>query len=131
MRNILRFIGLVSTLVLVPSVAFAAPRTFNELANLIVTILDTGTGLLILGGIVVYFWGISTNILKMKDEGSQAFKAYFVWGLIAIFVMLSIWGIIEILQNTIFGGDYYDPSGGSPAQSGGGGPSTQFPVFGE
>lgn len=111
-----------------PSVAFAAPRTFSEAVNLLVTIIDTGTGLLILAGIVVYFWGISTNILKMKDEGSQAFKAYFIWGIIAIFVMVSIWGIIELLQNTIFGGDYYSPNVGSP---GGGSPSGSFPVFQE
>lgn len=95
-----------SALVLaVPHVASAAPRTFKELADLIVSIIDTGTGLLILAGIVVYFWGISTNLLKMRDESGQAFKAYFVWGIIAIFVMVSIWGIIELLQNTLFGGD--------------------------
>lgn len=122
--------ALTAATLFLPAAVFAAPRTFNELANLIVTILDTGTGLLILAGIVVYFWGISTNILKMKDEGSQAFKAYFVWGIITLFVMFSIWGIIELLQNTIFGGDYYDPSSGSSGQSFNNG-STQFPVFGE
>lgn len=127
----MRFIRqvLVASTLLLPTSVFAAPRTFSELANLIVTILDTGTGLLILAGIVVYFWGISTNILKMKDEGSQAFKAYFIWGIIAIFVMVSIWGIIELLQNTLFGGDYYDPSGGTPA--GFGNPSGGFPQFNE
>lgn len=116
-------------IVLMPGVALAAPRTFSEAVNLLVTILDTGTGLLVLAGIVVYFWGISTNILKMKDEGSQAFKAYFIWGIVAIFVMVSIWGIIELLQNTLFGGDYYAPSGGGSVFDGGS--STQFPVFNE
>lgn len=121
--------ALAASLLLVPAVASAAPRTFSEAVNLLVTIIDTGTGLLILAGIVVYFWGISTNILKMKDEGSQAFKAYFIWGIIAIFVMVSIWGIIELLQNTIFGGDYYSPNVGSP---GGGAPSGGgFPIFQE
>ena len=111
----------------VPGVSFAAPRTFSEAVNLLVTILDTGTGLLVLAGIVVYFWGISTNILKMKDEGSQAFKAYFIWGIIAIFVMVSIWGIIQLVQNTIFGGDYYAPNGQSSGFDGGG--TANFPVF--
>lgn len=116
-------------ILMVPGIAMAAPRTFSEAIDLLVTILDTGTGLLVLAGIVVYFWGISTNILKMKDEGSQAFKAYFIWGIIAIFVMVSVWGIIELLQNTLFGGDYYSPSGTSSGFDGG--PSTQFPVFNE
>lgn len=121
--------GLAAAVLFVPSIAAAAPRTFSEAVALLVTIIDTGTGLLILAGIVVYFWGISTNLLKMKDEGGQAFKAYFVWGIIAIFVMVSIWGIIELLQNTIFGGDYYAPNGEAPRF--GGGSSTQFPVFNE
>ena len=117
---------------LAPSISFAAPRTFSELADLIVSILNTGTGLLVLAGIVVYFWGISTNLLKMKDEGGKAFKAYFIWGIIAIFVMVSIWGILEILQNTLFGGDSVAPNGQIGSQSGNqvfGDP--EFPVFGE
>lgn len=122
-------ISLALLILLMPGVALAAPRTFSEAVNLLVTILDTGTGLLVLAGIVVYFWGISTNILKMKDEGSQAFKAYFIWGIVAIFVMVSIWGIIELLQNTLFGGDYYAPGGGGSVFDGGS--STQFPVFNE
>ncbi len=117
----------IATLAMVPSVAYAAPRTFAEAIDLLVDILDAGTGLLILAGIVVYFWGISTNILKMKDEGGQAFKAYFVWGIVAIFVMVSIWGIIQLLQNTIFGGDYYSPNAG-PADTFTGPPGS-FPVF--
>jgi len=115
-----------------PGLVYAAPRTFQELANLIVSILDMGTGLLILAGIVIYFWGISTNILKMKDEGGQAFKAYVIWGLIALFIMVSIWGIIEILQNTLFGGDYYDPnSGTSSGFQGTGNGNSGFPQFSE
>ncbi|MEK7093148.1 MAG: hypothetical protein AAB927_01555, partial [Patescibacteria group bacterium] len=87
-------------LLLLPTVALAsAPRTFEELANLIVEILDGGVGLLVLTGIVIYFYGVSTNILKMSDEGGQKARAYFIWGIIVIFVMVSIWGILDLLQN--------------------------------
>jgi hypothetical protein len=105
MKKLLLFLAVLLT----PAIAFAAPRNFLELAEIIVDIIDTSTGLLILAGIVVYFWGISTNILKMKDEGGAVFKNYILWGLIAIFVMVSIWGIIKLVQSTIFGGSYYDP----------------------
>lgn len=109
-----------------PQITLAAPRNFSEAVNVVVSLFNTGTALLILGGVVVYFWGISTNILKMRDEGSQAFKAYFVWGIIALFVMVSIWGIVELLQNTVFGGNYYSPNNGTPAS---GSPSANFPAF--
>jgi hypothetical protein len=127
MRKILTFTF--SALTLAPLPALAAPRTFTEAIDLAVDIIDTGTGLLILAGIVVYFWGISTNILKMKDEGGAVFKNYVIWGIIALFVMVSIWGIIQLLQNTIFGGDYYSPSIGPAGTYTG--PSGGFPVFEE
>ncbi len=105
-----------------PSLASArAPRTFAELANLIVTILDSAAGLLVLAGIVIYFYGLSTNILKMKDEGGEKMRSYFVWGIIVIFIMVSIWGILSLLQNTLFGGDRFSPNTG-----GGGGAPLQF-----
>lgn len=122
-----RYTLALAALILAPNLALAAPRTFSELVNLLVTIIDTGTGLLILGAIVVYFWGISTNLLKMKDEGSKLFKNYFIWGIIVIFVMVSIWGIIRLIQGTIFGGDQYAPNGQTwrPPQ----GSEAQFPVW--
>jgi len=95
-----------------PSLALAAPKTFSELAGTIVSILNSATGLLILAGIVIYFFGISRNVLKMKDEGGAKMRAYFGWGIAIIFVMVSIWGIIELIQNTLFGTDRFSPSTG-------------------
>src|SRR3989338_4140991 len=111
--------ALLLALLLLPTVALAsAPRTFEELANLIVAILDSGGGLLVLAGIVIYFYGVSTNILKMSDEGGKTARAYFVWGILVIFIMVSIWGILDLLQNTLFGNNPYNPTTGeseSPA----------------
>src|SRR3989344_8442088 len=93
-----------------PLVASAeAARTFQELAVDVVEILDNATAVLIVAGIVVYFWGISTNILSFSEDGFEKVKAYFFWGIIVLFVMVSIWGILELLQNTLFGGSINDP----------------------
>jgi hypothetical protein len=91
---------------LVPTLAFAqAPRTFSELANTIVEILDVATFTLIILGLVIYFWGIAVNIPHFGDEeGAEKRKGFFVWGIVILFVMVSIWGIIQLLQNTLFGG---------------------------
>ena len=100
-------------LILVPAVAFAqAPQTFQELAADIVDILDASTAVLIIAGIVVYFYGISTNILSFSEDGMEKVKAYFFWGIIVLFVMVSIWGILRLLQNTLFGGSPNNPSTG-------------------
>lgn len=96
-----------------PAVAFAAaPRTFLDLSNLIVLILDNTTAVLIVAGIVVYFYGISTNILNFSEDGGEKVRAYFFWGIIVLFVMVSIWGILRMLQSTLFGGSANGPTTG-------------------
>lgn len=85
-----------------PTVAFAAPKTFQELAYFIVTLLDTASGILIVAGLVVYFFGISTNLFKAGQESSQQLKTQLLWGLLVLFIMVSIWGILQILQETLF-----------------------------
>ena len=93
---------------LLPAVALAqAPRTFGELANVLVVILNNATAVLVVLGLVVYFYGVSTNILNFGEDGREKVKAYFFWGIIVLFVMVSIWGIVQILQETLLGGDTY------------------------
>lgn len=94
---------LIGGTLLLPALAFAdTPKNFAEFASEIVSIIDTGTGVLIVLGFVVYFWGISTNILEFEDDPEKR-KAYFIWGILVLFVMVSIWGIIGLLGNTLFG----------------------------
>ena len=98
---------------LLPAVAFAeAARTFQELAADVVEILDATTAVLIVAGIVVYFYGISTNILNFSDDAAEKVRTYFFWGIIVLFVMVSIWGILRLLQNTLFGGSFNNPAAG-------------------
>lgn len=103
-------------ILLAPSAALAAPDTFYELAHEIVEILDTATFTLIIFAIVVYFWGMASNIPHFGDEkGAEKRKSFFFWGLVVIFVMASIWGIIQLLQNTLFGNMPFSPNSGDPA----------------
>lgn len=96
---------------LIPGIALAAaPRTFQELANVVVVILNNATIVLVVAGIVVYFYGISTNILKMGEDNKEKVRTYFLWGIIVLFLMVSIWGVLRLLQDTLFGGDQALPS---------------------
>ena len=96
----------------------ASPRTFQELSGIIVTLLDNMTAVLVVAGVVVYFFGVSTNILNFSDKSGEKLKAYFFWGIIVLFVMVSIWGILRLLQSTLFGGTQFGtPSDGGQATS--------------
>lgn len=84
-----------------PGVVFAAPRTLSDLANLVASLIDTAVFVLISFAIVLYFYGMDINITNFKDDKEKR-KQFFVYGLLAIFVMVSIWGIVALVKNTIF-----------------------------
>lgn len=111
------------TILFSPALALAqsAPRTFADLANLFVVILNNATTVLIVAGIAVYFYGISTNILKFGEGEREKLKNYFVWGIIVLFVMVSIWGILGLLQTTLFGNTSFNATNGASQQ-----PADQF-----
>jgi len=97
--------------------AQTAPHNFQELAGFIVTLLNNATTVLIVAGLAIYFYGISTNILKFGDGDKEKFRNYFLWGIIVLFLMVSIWGILRLLQDSLFGGSGTDPSSGAPTQT--------------
>lgn len=111
-----RRVALPLALLLAPLAALAAPNTFQELAYDVVEILDTATFTLVVFALVVYFWGMATNIPHFGDEkGAEKRKSFLFWGIVVLFVMVSIWGIIKLLQNTLFGGSPFSPNSGEPA----------------
>ena len=49
--------------------------------------------------IVVFFWGLIQYILKSGEERASGLTTIF-YSIIAIFIMVSIWGVIHLLQAT-------------------------------
>lgn len=89
-------------LLAMPAVSEAAPRTWSELVNTLVSIMNSGIATLVTLALVAYFWGIATNILKFEGDPEKK-KAYFFWGIVILFVMVSIWGILGLVKNSLFG----------------------------
>ena len=99
-------------ILLAPSLVAAAPQTFQQLAAEAINILNAGIGVVLVLGIVVYFYGVSTSINKMSMSDTDKLKAHFFWGVIALFVMFSVWGILALIGNTLFSGSYGVGRGG-------------------
>lgn len=112
--RILRIGAIVVTLLALPAVALAqAVTSFQSLANSLATIFNDGALLLIAAALVVYFYSIASNIFKIGrgETTGPAFRRSMMWGLGVIFLMVSIWGLIQFLQYSLFGGP--SPSAGS------------------
>jgi hypothetical protein len=54
-------------------------------------------------------WGVVQYILNNEEEAKrEKGKQFMLWGIIALFVMFSVWGLIKVLGNT-FGIQYVIP----------------------
>lgn len=95
---------LLLSLLAMPAIVVAAPRTFKELTDQWVGLLNAGIGIILTLGIVIYFYGVVTSIRKSKEGFTKEGRDQLLWGLLALFVMFSVWGILALLRNTLFGG---------------------------
>lgn len=91
-------VTLAIALVLIPVVANA--QTLLQTLGLINTFLNALIGIFITLAIVIFFWGLIKYLYSMGTEDAHKAISLMVWGVAMIFVMVSIWGIIRLLQAT-------------------------------
>ncbi len=52
-------------------------------------------------GFLLFLWGLVQFLWNLDEGGAQdEGKSHMFWGVIGMFIMVSIWGIISILSNT-------------------------------
>jgi len=95
------------TFLLIPAVAFAAPQNFRDLVILIVSFINTAIGVVIAFAVLGFFWGVFQYIYNEHASKIEEGRKMMVWGIIALFVMVSLWGILEVLTITFL----YDGAG--------------------
>lgn len=95
----------VTVLASIPVIALAVDigtLTFKGLVAYIITDIIRPITVLILALAVVYFlWNIA-EIIRAGKQGEELanLKTKAFWGVVAIFVMISLWGLVQILVNT-------------------------------
>ena len=56
---------------------------------------------LLLLATLYFFWGLTKFILKAGNEEAQGeAKQIMIWGVVALFVLISFWGLVGFLSNT-------------------------------
>lgn len=95
--------ALISLLFALPAVAFAQELDpIKDLIEAIGSIVATLIPILIGIALIAFFWGLVLYILKAGDEkAKEKGKRIMIAGLISLFVMVSVYGIIELAQNAL------------------------------
>lgn len=104
--------------VLLPAIAFAAQ--INNITDIGTFIINTINGIIVpvlfaIAFIVFLFGAFEAFILGATDGGAKKKgKDLMLWGLIGFFVMVSVWGLVNILTGTISFSNNSAPSTGLP-----------------
>jgi hypothetical protein len=66
------------------------------------TLLDNAVVVLVSLAVCWFIWNVIKYAIADEEEGKEKARSAMVWGIVAIAVIVSIWGLVAILQN-IFG----------------------------
>ncbi|OGF51717.1 hypothetical protein A3I27_04845 [Candidatus Giovannonibacteria bacterium RIFCSPLOWO2_02_FULL_43_11b] len=84
----------------------AHAQTIGSIVDTIIDFLDSIIPILFLIATIVFLWGIILFITSGGDEEKRKEgRQYIIFGLIGLFVMVAIWGIVNVLVDFFdFGG---------------------------
>lgn len=98
-------IPLIASGLFAPSLAFAAtPQTFADLVTIIIGLINPLAALLAGVAILIFFWGIIKYIFSAGGEGHQQGRNLIMWGVVALFVLFSVWGLARLVSSLFLGG---------------------------
>ncbi len=63
-------------------------------------ILNTVIPVIIVLGVVYFVWGVVTYVISSEEEAKAAGKNRMIWGIIGLVVIVSMWGLVNIVVNT-------------------------------
>jgi hypothetical protein len=99
-----RILALVSLLavLLLPTLALAAVATFKDFANVIVAALKGVVNILFVSLSVGVAYGVALYFINSDNEQKrEQIRGYLLWAVIGLAVVFGLWGLIQILCDTL------------------------------
>lgn len=89
----------------IPLSASAQITDLGDVFQFINDLINTILPIIIAAAVVYFIYGIAVYVMAGDDEAKAAAKDKIIYGIIGLFVMVSVWGLVNILTNTFFGGN--------------------------
>jgi len=86
-----------------PTGGTQAIATGNNLLGALGRWVGTLAVILIGVALIVFFWGLVKFIIRPggDEKAVEGGKRLMIWGVVALFVMLSVWGIVGLVQRNL------------------------------
>ena len=94
---------IIGALLMAPAFAFAQNfAAVNTLAAGFGKIVNTLIPIMMALAVLAFFWGLVKYIASASDEAAkEGGKTLMIWGMIALFVMVALWGILGWVQGQL------------------------------
>lgn len=103
MLNKIYKISFVSMVFMIPALTFAQyfNKTDSMLDSLGKIIKDKLIPLLFALALLLFFWGLVKYIWSLSSGSKEEGKNIMVWGIIALTVMISVWGLVNFIRKSL------------------------------
>lgn len=96
-----KIISIVSLFAL-PSLAFAdTVRDADSLFALVRSILGNVLPIIVSIAVIWFIYNVFAYAISADEEKKGEAKSRMIWGIVALFVMVSVWGLVGILSKTL------------------------------
>lgn len=119
MRTLLKYL-IPSAALLAPAFAFASSTTIQNVLCTIGQLVGQATPIVAALALLAFFWGLAMYVFSLSGssdasahmgggygiqaaaspQGKKMGRTVMLYGIIVLFVMMSIWGIVTLLQDT-------------------------------
>jgi len=83
---------------LVPAIV-SAQTTVVTVLGVFKSVLDLLIPIVITLAVVIFFFGLAMYLLKADDDKEKG-RNIMIFGIITLFVMVAVWGLVEVVANT-------------------------------
>lgn len=70
---------------------------FVSLINMASDLINRLIPFIIALTVLVFLWGVFRFVLARDSDATKEAQSFMIWGIIALFVMVSVWGLVNIL----------------------------------
>jgi hypothetical protein len=95
------FIG--PTFLLLPMMVFAQTDAISSFIRNVLGLTQRLVPTLIGLALALFLWGVLRYLFSKDGPGKKEARDFMMWGIVALFVMVSVWGLVRIVQDVIFG----------------------------
>ena len=106
MKKLLKFVSILSFLVLFPIFALAAAGPCDALTGIgklicqTQQILNSIVPVLVALGVVYFVWGVVQYVIAGGEEAKKTGRDRIIYGIIGLAVIISVWGLVNIIVTT-------------------------------